>query len=282
MNGFSQIKVLEPIFLWPEDHEAIEAEKGPEAVRINEPTGDHVISNVHNPTLTPYLPSELVAGSTAIIIAPGGGHRELWIDHEGYNPAKWLADNGVATFVLKYRLAKEENSSYTVDDHAVADMHRAIQWVRKNASQWNINPDKVGVMGFSAGGEVAAMSDLIDYNNPEIENDDLMSFASKPNFQILIYPGNAHRYEIVENSSPAFIACGFNDREDIALGMADLYSKYWKLGIPAELHIYALADHGFGVREANRGAHTKWMERVYDWMVDMKYLQTEIVLYEEK
>src|SRR5213075_640289 len=94
----------------------------------------------------------------AVIVAPGGGHRELWSDHEGHNVARWLSEHGIAAFVLKYRLARETNSNYTVDGHALADMQRALRLVRSRATEWGIATNRIGVMGFSAGGEVAFLS----------------------------------------------------------------------------------------------------------------------------
>jgi acetyl esterase/lipase len=106
--------------LWPNGAPGSEGKSGPEAVRLAE-NGERVVSNVHQPSITPYLPPKEKATGAAVIIAPGGGHRELWTDHEGHNVARYLSARGVAAFVLKYRLAREANSTYTVDDHALAD-----------------------------------------------------------------------------------------------------------------------------------------------------------------
>jgi acetyl esterase/lipase len=142
-------RAVEPgaeILLWPNGAPGSEGKTNLETVvRVTE-AGDHVLSNIHKPSITPYLPATGNSGSTrqseatAVIIAPGGGHRELWSDHEGHNVARWLSDRGIAAFVLKYRLAKETNSTYTVDDHAVADMQRALRLVRSRASEWPLLP----------------------------------------------------------------------------------------------------------------------------------------------
>ena len=145
------------ILLWPNGAPGSEGKTGETKVRIAD-NGEHVLSNIHKPSITPYLPSADKATGCAVIVAPGGGHRELWIDHEGYNVARWLSEHGVAAFVLKYRLAKETNSTYTVDDHALADMQRALRLVRSRATEWHIATNRIGVMGFSAGGEVAFLS----------------------------------------------------------------------------------------------------------------------------
>ncbi|HMB27697.1 MAG TPA: alpha/beta hydrolase, partial [Blastocatellia bacterium] len=122
--------------LWPNGAPGSEGKSGPEAVRLAE-NGERVVSNVHQPSIPPYLPQKEKATGAAVIIAPGGGHRELWTDHEGHNVARHLSARGVAAFVLKYRLAREANSTYTVDDHAMADMRRAIRLVRSRAPEWN-------------------------------------------------------------------------------------------------------------------------------------------------
>ncbi len=103
------------------EHRKAEGSTSIEKIRVAE-TGDHVVSNIHRPSITPYLPVK--SSGAAMIIAPGGGHRELWIDHEGYNPANWLSEKGVAAFVLKYRLARQENSTYTIEQHELADIKR--------------------------------------------------------------------------------------------------------------------------------------------------------------
>ena len=124
-----------------------------ESVRVS-PQGDHVLSNIHTPSITPYLPQPENATGAAVIIAPGGGHRELWVDHEGYAVAEWLSSHGIAGFVLKYRLAREKDSKYTVEGTELADMKRAVRIVRARSKEWGINPEHIGVIGFSAGGEV--------------------------------------------------------------------------------------------------------------------------------
>jgi acetyl esterase/lipase len=226
------------------------------------------------PSITPYLPSEEKATHAAVIIAPGGGHRELWIDHEGYNPAKWFAERGIAAFVLKYRLARDSNSIYTIDKDALQDMQRAIRLVRSRAKEWNIDTARIGVMGFSAGGEVAALAAMrFDIGNENAHAADVIDRQSaRPSFQALIYPGNSGRFEPVKNAPPVFLVGGYSDRDDIAVGIAEVYIKYKKASIPAELHIYANAGHGFGMREKNRGAVSGWLYRFEEWLSDRGFL----------
>ncbi len=243
--------------------------RGPERVRIAD-GGDHVVSNIHRPTITPYLPSKDANTRAAVIIAPGGGHRELWIDHEGYNPAQWFAERGIAAFVLKYRLAKEDSSTYTVDDHALSDMRRAMRLVRSRAAEWGIDTARIGVMGFSAGGELAALLAMRWSDAPRGGGDAIDALSAHPAFQALIYPGNSARFTATKASPPAFIVAGYGDRPDIARGMAELYLKYKDAGVPAELHVYASAGHGFGMRSTNKSASGKWPARFAEWLEDIK------------
>ncbi len=255
------------ILLWPNGAPGSEGKSGAEKVRIAE-TGDHVISNIHYPSITPYLPDKNKTSGVAVIIAPGGGHRELWIDHEGYNVADFLKEKGIAAFVLKYRLARDSNSTYTIDKDELADMKRAIRLVKSRAKEWGIDTAKVGVMGFSAGGEVAALSAMRFDEGNATATDKIEQFNSRPAFQGLIYPGGSSGFEVVKNAPPLFILGGYGDRADIAEGIAQVYLKYKKAGIPAELHIYSNAGHGFGLRKNNKGPVSMWQQRFVEWIND--------------
>jgi acetyl esterase/lipase len=260
------------ILLWPNGASGSEGKTGDEVVRIAD-GGDHVVSNIHKPSITPYLPSPDKATGCAVIVAPGGGHRELWIDHEGYNVAWWLNEHGIAAFVLKYRLARETNSTYTVDGHALADMQRALRLVRSRAREWGIQTNRIGVMGFSAGGEVAFLS--AQRFDKAVTNavDSVDSMNAKPDFQALIYPGSSRRIEPATNSPPVFLVCGYNDRPDISEGLASVYLKFKQLKVPAELHIYAGSGHGFGLRPNNTQPAGKWIERFNEWLADSGFLK---------
>jgi endo-1,4-beta-xylanase len=258
--------------LWPSGAPGSEGKTGKEVVRVTA-DGEHVISNVHNPSLTPYLPGgDKKMPRAAVIVIPGGGHRELWVDHEGYNLAQWLSARGIAAFVLKYRLAREPNSTYTIDEHALADTKRAIRLVRSRAQEWNIAPSRIGVIGFSAGGELAALSAIRFDGGNKDSADPVERENSRPDFQALIYPGSSGRIVPTKDSPPAFLACGYKDRPDIAQGLAEVYLKFKAVGVPAELHIYAGAGHGFGMRERNHAAVGTWPARFQEWLADAGFL----------
>lgn len=240
------------ILLWPEGAPGAKPSGGPEVTRLAPPNSERVVSNVHAPSITPYLPAN--PSGSAVVIAPGGGHRELWSDHEGHNVAKWLADHGVAAFVLKYRLAREKESVYKIEEHSLDDTLKAIAVVRSRAAEWKINPNAIGVMGFSAGGELAALAAF--KHTPE----------SRPAFQVLVYPAIPKDIPHSKQSPPAFLVCGENDRQNISQGLPELYLAMKKAGASAELHVYAGVGHGFGLRPTSKGPVQQWVVRFHEWL----------------
>ena len=261
-----------PVFLWPHGAPGSEGKTAPEAVRLS-PGGDHVISSIHRPSITPYLPVRGLATGAAIIIAPGGGHRELWIDHEGYRVARWLSEHGVAAFVLKYRLAHEQGSTYTVEGDSLRDMQRAIRLVRSRAEVFGVDPNRIGVMGFSAGGEVAALAGTHYDSGMENAADPLDRQSSRPAFQALFYPAIPQDIKISKDTPPAFLLCGGDDRPEFSQGLPKLYLEFKQAGVSAELHVYAGVGHGFGMRSTNTGPVAEWPSRLLEWMGAMGLLK---------
>ena len=258
--------------LWTNDAPGSEGRTDEEQIRIAD-NGERVVSNIHKPSITPYLPAADKATGCAVIVAPGGGHRELWSDHEGHNVARWLSEHGIAAFVLKYRLARETNSNYTVDGHALADMQRALRLVRSRATEWGIVTNRIGVMGFSAGGELAFLSAMRFEPGESDATDSVARQSSRPDFQALIYPGSSRRIEPATNSPPVFLVCGYKDRPDISEGLAGVYLKFKQLKVPAELHIYSGSGHGFGLRANTTQPVGKWIERFEEWLADGGFLK---------
>lgn len=260
------------ILLWPKGAPGSEGKTEKEVVEKSA-SGERKVWSIHQPSLTPYLPAKDKATGAAVIIAPGGAHRFLCVDHEGYNVAQWLSERGIAAFVLKNRLAKETNSTYRIEVEALADTQRAVRLVRSRAKEWNLHPQSIGVMGFSAGGELAALvSARFDAGKPDAA--DAVDRAScKPDFQALIYPGRSRDIQPSTNQPPVFLACGYGDRQDISEGLAELYLRYKKAGVPAELHIYSAAGHGFGLRESSKGAVAGWPARFSEWLGDRGFLK---------
>jgi endo-1,4-beta-xylanase len=251
--------------LWPAAAPGFDGGSSPETVRINE-RGEHIVSNVHAPSITVYLPNRRDATSTAVIVIPGGGHAELWMDHEGANVAEFLAAHGVAALVLKYRLARAPGSTYTVEGDALADVQRAIRLVRSRALPWNLDPERVGVMGFSAGGELAALAGARFDSGALSSKDSVERMSSRPAFQALIYPAIPPGLKPAAEAPPAFLLCGADDQPVVSLGLAELYAAFRHAGAHAELHIYDGVGHGFGLRSINTGPVAEWPQRFLEWL----------------
>lgn len=265
--------------LWPNGAPGFEARKDePEKVT---PNGSNV-SNIHYPTLTVYLPPKEKATGCAVIVCPGGGHRNLSIKNEGYQLVEWLADHGIAAFLLKYRLGSDDATPagtpqpYKFDVHGLADAQRAIRIIRSRAQEWGVNPAAVGMIGFSAGGEIVAQSMM----HPEVGNaeatDPLDRINTRPDFQGLIYPGKSPTIIPTKDSPPAFLVCGFNDRPDISEGLAKVYLLFKQAGVQADLHIYSGVGHGFGMRETLKTPQPpagRWPTQFVEWLADRKFIK---------
>ena len=258
--------------LWPDGAPGSAARAAePEKIEAAKP-GVYNVTNIHNPSITPYLPSPEKATGAAILIAPGGGHQKLCLGHEGYSLGEWMADHGIAAFILKNRLAREPGSTYTVDDHAMADTRRALRLIRQRAPEWKLNPARLGILGFSAGGELAALAAMSSDPGNAAAADPVEQQSSRPDYQILIYPGSSKRFTVAPGMPPVFIACGADDRPDISEGMASLYLKYKEAKVPADLHIYAQTGHGFGYRPENTSPAGAWPVRLQEWMTHLGFL----------
>jgi acetyl esterase/lipase len=257
------------VHLWENGAPGFESRKDEKEVRdrVSKETGEYRLTNVHNPYVTVFLPPKEKATGAAVVIAPGGGHREMWVKHEGENVAEWLRDRGIAGIVLRYRLAREPGSPYKIAEHALQDGQRAVRLVRSKATEWNIHPDRVGMMGFSAGGEVVGLVvGKADKGNPE-SSDPVDRLSATPAFQALIYSGpQGIRGQVVtKDTPPAFIAVG--DTDGAATWLLDYFAALRKEKVSAEMHFYAKAPHGFGYRpnKLTRPAD-KWPERFEEFL----------------
>lgn len=230
-----------------------------------------VVFNVVNPTLTIFRPEPDKANGTAVVICPGGAFFGLSIDSEGFEVARWLNGRGVTCFVLKYRLVPCKTDDPTrelmtrgkLDDVvapiiklALADGKAAIAHVRQHAKDYGVNPDQIGILGFSAGGTVTA-SVAFNYA-PD----------SRPNFVAPIYL--AYKWVIKEGGVPAdappmFILAATDDPLKLAPESVALYQDWTAAGKSAELHLFSRGGHGFGMRKQNLPSD-HWMERFADWL----------------
>jgi len=257
------------LYLWEKGAPGFEDRKDEKEVRdrVNKETGEYRLTNVHNPYVTVFLPPKDKAKEAAVVIVPGGGHRELWPKHEGENVAEWLKDHGVAAVVLRYRLARETGSPYKIDVHALQDGQRALRLVRSKAAEWNIAPHRVGMLGFSAGGEVVGLvSSRADPGNPDAP-DPVDRQSARPDFQGLVYSGplGVRGQAVTKDTPPAFIAVG--DTDGAATWLLDYFAALRKAKVSAEMHVYAKAPHGFGYRpyRITRPAD-KWPERFEEFL----------------
>jgi acetyl esterase/lipase len=242
--------------------------------RRNEPTQaqDYWVKNVHNPSLSVFLPPKDKATGAAVVICPGGGHRLLVFHAEGEQPAAFLNSQGVAAFVLKYRLGREEGSPYSIEKHAREDGLRAMRLVRSRAAEWGIDPARIGMMGFSAGGEVVSM---VAFGAPPADPraaDPIDRASARPDFLIYVYPGPLGVPETVPpDAPPAFLLVAADD--GLVNVTAGLLQKYEAAKVSAEAHVLARGGHGFNMGDRSKLASVKtWPQRLGDWLADSGYL----------
>jgi endo-1,4-beta-xylanase len=243
----------EVVQLWPHGAPGSEGAKEEEVwvERGQHGVVDRSVANVHKPSLTVYLPLREKATGTGVVVCPGGAYRHLAIDKEGHDVAKWLASLGVAGFVLKYRLPQTKGHSYTVET-ALADAQEGVRLVRKRASEWGVEARRIGMMGFSAGGDLAARAGM----SPDP--------SARPNFLVLVYPLIPAELNITKETPPAFLVHADDDRLTSEHSVR-FYLGLKRAGVSAELHVYAQGGHGFGI--LNRGLPTSaWALRCEDWL----------------
>ncbi len=235
----------------------------------------------HYPSLFVFLPPAEKATGVAVVVAPGGGHRQLVIEKEGWEFADWLNERGIAAFVLKYRLAKAEGAKYTLAADVYADAARAVRLVRSRAGEWKLNPSRIGFAGFSAGGEVAGMiGTKFDAGNATA-SDAIERASSRPDFNILIYPWyrpGANKPEatplfpVPQDAPPTFMVCTDDDRSHVE-PTVKFYLELEQQKVPAEMHIYTYGGHGFALRPTKKPAPVmKWPQQLMDWMKERELL----------
>jgi acetyl esterase/lipase len=273
--------------LWPEGAPGSERWSIPESVRTS-PSGDRMIANVSDPSLTVFLPEPSVATGTAVVIAPGGALRALAFDNEGVQAARWLNERGIAGFVLKYRTlqldpaaprgplpglppagaaprqelvienananpAPEDRALAEVLAFAIADAQAALRLVRRRAADWNVDPARVGILGFSAGGGVAVGTALAPQS------------AASPDFLVSVYGPSLQDVHVPEHAPPLFVAVGAT-HFNVTNGCLALFAAWKAAAKPAEIHVYDGVSGGFGM--SKRGLPVDgWTERLYEWLV---------------
>jgi acetyl esterase/lipase len=241
------------------------------------PDGTTVITsltNVSKPTLTVCRPETAKNTGAAVLIFPGGGYNVLAWDHEGEQVARWLNSVGVTAGVLKYRVPRREGTSMdTPPIQALMDAQRAISLVRSKAADWGVDPKRIGVLGFSAGGHLAAWAST-NFDQRAYDKVDAADDAScRPDFAVLIYPGGVVKkgttdlsptIRVAPDTPPCFFAHAGDDRVSPENSIM-MYLALKGAGVPAELHIYSSGGHGFGLRPTGKPAAT-WPKRCEDWL----------------
>lgn len=243
------------------------------------------------PSITVWFPAKEKATGAAVIICPGGGYVTLALDHEGKQVAKWYNEMGITAIVLRYRYGTWDHKKYA-HPAPFLDVSRAMRLVRSKSKEWNINPEKIGIMGFSAGGHLAScLATMWDGGNPKASNN-VDKYSSKPNFLALVYPvitfrtkhaftfgrgvllGENASKELIDsmstelrvttNTPPTFIM--YTDEDEInAMNGVLFYSALKENKVPAELHIYERGAHGYGLFPKEPSI-IDWPERLKNWL----------------
>jgi acetyl esterase/lipase len=278
------------IRLWPNGAPGSERWSTAESV-TSSPSGDRVITNVSDPSLTVFLPDPKIATGAAAVIAPGGALRVLGFDNEGVKVARWLNERGIAGFVLKYRTLQQDSSAprgplpgmplpgtapreelvivnananpapgdvslNEVLELAVADTQAAFELIRRHASDWRIDPARVGIIGFSAGGGVAVGTALAAKS------------GAAPDFLVSVYGPSLQDVHVPERAPPLFIAVG-STHFNVTNGCLALFAAWKAAGKPAEIHVYDGVSAGFGMTKRGQPVDG-WTDRLYEWLVARK------------
>ncbi len=266
--------------LWAEEHIDIWPDLAPgETTRLigeaapfrqeEVPHGTRV-SNITKPTFTAHLADQ--PNGAGVIILPGGGFGKVVVDKEGTEAAAWLNQQGVAAFVLSYRTKTSEQDPGW--QRPLQDAQRAMALIRSQAEKWKLKPERIGILGFSAGGQVAARL-LSDQNKLSYDPVDAVDKVShRPDFALLIYPWNMYdpsRSDLIEgirvtkNCPPTFIV-HTDDDVSSSLGSTMFYTGLKRHGIPAELHVYGNGGHGYGLRAIKGSEIATWTEHAKHWL----------------
>jgi acetyl esterase/lipase len=281
LTGAARLPAADPptpaatLDLWPGKAPGETKERPPEGLLPAKPGQMAVarLGNVSKPQISVYLPDKQKAAGTAVVVAPGGGYSILAIEHEGTEVAQWLNSIGVAAVVLKYRVPRREKQ--TPDNLAqLQDAQRAVGLVRSRAKEWGFDPNRVGMLGFSAGGHLTASLSTNFAKRLYEPVDDADKLSCRPDFAVLVYPGGMTPKDrptelkpelaVTTDTPPTFFAHASDDPVSSENSIA-YYRALKKAGVPAELHLYATGGHGFGMRPG-KGPASDWPKRCAEWM----------------
>jgi len=266
--------------LYPAGSPHLKADRVGEAEKITR-SGGRVqnIVNIHNPSIEVHAVGGARNTGTVVIVAPGGGHRNLVAGSEGTDEVAWLYGYGVSTVILRYRLARADG--YDLEKDAMLDALEAVRLVRSRAAEWKFDPAKIGIMGFSAGAEVAAWTGVYfekSDNENKTAGGPLANVSARPDFVALIYPGptpfaRGANPAIPLNAPPSFITCAGPGDKVHAVWADEYFAAMLKAGIPnLEMHIYANGGHGGGLTDRGGTPFGTWPMRFIDWVRDLGFL----------
>lgn len=229
------------------------------------------VTNVTRPTLEVFRPEKDKDTGVAVIVCPGGGYQALMMDYEGEDVAHWLNTIGVTGIVLKYRVPAPQGAPKW--EPALQDAQRSVSIVRSNAKEWGIDPSRIGMLGFSAGGHLAAATSTNFDQRSYDRIDSIDEVSDRPDFAVVIYPGGvvqrgkdtlSPEIRVSPQTPPMFIVQANDDRVN-SDNSVFLYLALKRAGVPAEVHIYAAGGHGFGLRPSDKPCST-WPQRCAEWM----------------
>jgi endo-1,4-beta-xylanase len=257
------------VTLWPAGSPRLKATGEPEAFTMTagQPGRVQKVVNIHNPSIELQLAPAATATGTAIILAAGGGNTELNVGTEGTDVAAWLNGLGISAFILRYRLQPYDSAT-----DALADTSRAVRLVRARAKEWRVNPNRIGIMGFSAGGEQAARAALTFDAGTPTAADIVDRQSSRPDFVALVYAGWARLDlgRVPKNAPPAFLTSAGIDDAFHARQTVDFYNAWFNAGVPVELHIYGHGGHANGIKPRGGIPFGTWHLRFVDWLTDLQ------------
>ena len=228
------------------------------------------VTNVTAPTLTIFRPEKSKNTGVAIIVCPGGGYTNLMMDYEGEDVAKWLTTHGVTGIVLKYRVPAPQGTPRYLP--ALQDAQRSMSIVRAKATEWQIDPKRVGMLGFSAGGHLVVATATNFDKRAYDAIDDIDKQNTRPDFVVSIYPGGvikrnsdqlSDEIHVTSNTPPTFIAQATDDH--LSENAVFLYLALKRANVPVELHLYSTGGHGFGMKPSDKPCST-WPQRMIEWM----------------
>jgi len=288
-DGETAVKLIDPkpltpghqvVPIFPPGHPALKALADADKEEIWTIQNERVakVNNIHVPTLELYLAPPEKANGMSVILSPGGGNKDLWVGHEGTDVAKWLNTLGVSCFVHRYRL-----KPYGSATDALAETQRAVRLVRANAKEWNIDPHKIGHMGFSAGGEQTARLALTyDAGTPDAA-DPIDRVSSRPDWLCLVYPGWApgtiDMKTVPADVPPTFLVCAGTGDVFHARQTVEFYNALFEVGrvqkpkpLNIEMHIYGTGGHGGSITPRNGIPFGTWPQRLVEWAQDLKLM----------